>query len=190
MAFYTRESLADQIAKKGWTVGEATYGTPGVREWGNDAKLHIGSYCSIAGGCRILLGGNHRSDWVTTYPFSVLHPEARHIKGHPATKGDVIIGHDVWIGENVTIVSGVTIGNGAVIAAGSVVGKNVPAYAIARGNPAEIARYRFTAPQIESLEKIAWWTWSPDKIKAHFALLLSGDIDAFIEKANSEQTPA
>jgi acetyltransferase-like isoleucine patch superfamily enzyme len=186
MVVFTKDSLADQIAKKGWTVGEGTYGTPAVREWGNDGKLHIGNYCSIAGGCRILLGGNHRVDWVSTYPFSVLHPEARHIRGHPATRGDVAIGHDVWIAENVTIVSGVTIGNGAVIAAESVVGRNVPPYAIVRGNPAEVARLRFSESQIASLQEIAWWNWEPERIKAYFSLLLSGDIDAFIAKASAE----
>ena len=35
-------------------------------------KLTIGRYCSIADKVEILLGGNHRIDWVTTYPFSAL----------------------------------------------------------------------------------------------------------------------
>ena len=33
-------------------------------------KLTIGRYCSIADKVEILLGGNHRIDWGTTYPFS------------------------------------------------------------------------------------------------------------------------
>lgn len=48
----------------------------------------------------------------------------------------------VWIGAKVTIVPGVTIGRGAVIGAGSVVTKNIPAYAVAVGNPARVIKYR------------------------------------------------
>jgi UDP-2-acetamido-3-amino-2,3-dideoxy-glucuronate N-acetyltransferase len=42
------------------------------------------------------------------------------------------------IGANATIVCGVTIGEYALIGAGSVVTKDVPAYALAYGNPAQI----------------------------------------------------
>lgn len=53
----------------------------------------------------------------------------------------VKIENDVWIGANATILPGVTIHNGAVIGAGSVVTHDVPAMAIAAGNPARIIRY-------------------------------------------------
>jgi chloramphenicol O-acetyltransferase type B len=39
----------------------------------------------------------------------------KHIQGHPATKGDILIGNDVWIGTEAIILSGVTIGDGAVV---------------------------------------------------------------------------
>jgi UDP-2-acetamido-3-amino-2,3-dideoxy-glucuronate N-acetyltransferase len=42
------------------------------------------------------------------------------------------------IGANATIVCGVTIGECALIGAGSVVTKDVPAYALAYGNPARV----------------------------------------------------
>jgi hypothetical protein len=38
-----------------------------------DAKLVVGKFCSIASGVTIYLGGNHRHDWVTTYPFGHIH---------------------------------------------------------------------------------------------------------------------
>lgn len=67
-------------------------------------------------------------DWTTTYPFSTIShwPEAAHLQGHPATKGDVIIGNDVWVGYKAMILSGVTLGDGAVVGAGAVVTRDVP----------------------------------------------------------------
>lgn len=52
----------------------------------------------------------------------------------------IIIGENVWIGENARICKGVTIGDNAIIAASSVVTKDVPANAIAAGNPAKIVK--------------------------------------------------
>jgi acetyltransferase-like isoleucine patch superfamily enzyme len=74
----------------------------------------MGAFCSVASGVQILLGGEHRPDWVTTYPFSALWAKGRHLPGHPASKGDVVIGNDVWIGAEAMILSGVTIGDGRI----------------------------------------------------------------------------
>ena len=35
--------------------------------------VEIGSFCSIAKGLKIFTGGNHRSDWITTYPFGHMY---------------------------------------------------------------------------------------------------------------------
>ena len=48
-----------------------------------------------------------------------------------------VIKKGAQIGMNVTILPGVVIGEGAMVGAGSVVTKNVPAYAIVYGNPAQ-----------------------------------------------------
>lgn len=161
--------------------GKGSYGEPRVLSFGEGTKLRIGKYCSIAGGVTILLGGNHRPDWVTTYPFNVLWPHvAGHIQGHPATKGDVIIGNDVWIGLGASILSGVTIGDGAVIGAYAVVAKNVPPYAIVVGNPAKVVKFRFDESTIEQLLTIAWWDWSDAKIASAIPFLLSDNINDFI----------
>ena len=50
----------------------------------------------------------------------------------------VIIGRGVFIGARAIILKGVTIGDRAIIGAGAVVTKDVPARAIAAGNPARI----------------------------------------------------
>jgi acetyltransferase-like isoleucine patch superfamily enzyme len=180
---FTRDQLKPHIEFNGWSIGEYTYGLPEVLTWGNDGKLFIGKYCSIGGYVRILLGGNHRSDWVTTYPFSYFRKEAMHIKGHPYSRGDVVIGNDVWIGLGCTILSGVSIGDGAVLGAHSVITKDVPAYSIAAGNPAKVLRKRFSDEQIESLLSIAWWNWPDHKINLLIENMLCSNIDDFIEKS-------
>lgn len=50
----------------------------------------------------------------------------------------IVIEDYVWIATGAMILPGVRIGRGAVIGAGAVVGKNVPAYAVAIGNPLSI----------------------------------------------------
>lgn len=167
-------------------VGKHTYGHRNIKVhyWEEGVDFSIGHFCSIAEGCQVFLGGNHRVDWVTTYPFAAFDDcwrDACGIKGHPTSNGDVVIGNDVWIGANVTIMSGVTIGDGAVIAAGSVVTKDVLPYAVVGGNPARVIRLRFSATQIEALLKIRWWHWPDDRIAASIPLLCSDDVEGFIE---------
>lgn len=55
---------------------------------------------------------------------------------------DVEIGDFVWLGSRVMILPGTKIGEGAIIQGGSVVHGEIPAYAIAGGNPAKVFKYR------------------------------------------------
>jgi len=172
-------------------VGRHTYGHEQitVRTWGESAHLQIGSFCSIADRVIIFLGGNHRTDWVTTYPFPAFSerwPGARGIEGEHSTKGDVVIGNDVWIGSNATILSGVTIGDGAVIGANSCVAADVAPYAVVAGNPARQTRLRFDPETIEKLLAIRWWEWSDELIEANVQRLCGSDIDGFL----AAQTPS
>jgi len=52
----------------------------------------------------------------------------------------VRIGENVWIGHGAVVLKGVTIGDGSIIACMAVVTKDVPAYRIAAGNPAQIVK--------------------------------------------------
>ncbi|MVZ98460.1 acyltransferase [Sphingorhabdus sp. IMCC26285] len=56
------------------------------------------------------------------------------------TIAPVTINDKAWIGFNAIILKGITIGEGAIVAAGAVVTKNVPAYTIVAGNPAQVIR--------------------------------------------------
>lgn len=51
------------------------------------------------------------------------------------------IGRGCWIGQNVVILPGITIGPLAVIGANSVVTHDIPAQAVAFGNPARVIKY-------------------------------------------------
>jgi virginiamycin A acetyltransferase len=74
--------------------------------------------------------------------------------------------------------AGVKIGDGAIIASKSVVTKDVPAYAIAGGNPAKVIRQRFDDQAIANLLKIAWWNWDMEKITRNLDRIVSADIKA------------
>ena len=176
-----KKSLQDRYPQ--YRIGKWTYGNPRVRSWGEGATLEIGAFCSIAEGVKIFLGGEHRIEWTTTFPFPVLWESARHIKGHPKTKGDVIIGNDVWLGADSVILSGVTIGDGAVVGARSVITNDIPPYAIVAGNPARMVKKRFDDLTIGRLLEVRWWEWEDSRIEKALPLLLNADIRVFLEFA-------
>ena len=171
--------LADAFPQ--YAIGRGSYGGLSVIEFGEGAKLRVGAYCSIAAQVTVLLGGEHRTDWVTTYPFSELDQRFAQIEGHPRTKGDVEIGNDVWVGREALILSGVKIGDGAVVAARAVVTRDVPAYAIVAGQPAKMLRHRFPEDVVERLLRIAWWDWPPERVTVAIPHLLATDITGFLE---------
>lgn len=148
------------------SVEKKSYGNLYVIDFSpSDTKLKIGAYCSIAGGVKFLLGGEHNTNTVSTYPFKVkCFGEER----EAGSKGDIVVEDDVWIGENALICSGVTIGQGAVVAAGAIVTKDVEPYAIVGGNPARLIRYRLD----ENLRRRLKTT----DVAALFDLFVAGDM--------------
>jgi UDP-2-acetamido-3-amino-2,3-dideoxy-glucuronate N-acetyltransferase len=67
---------------------------------------------------------------------NVINPRAFIERKHEYRK--TVVKKGASIGANATIVCGVTIGEYALIGAGSVVTKDVPAYALVYGNPAQV----------------------------------------------------
>jgi len=185
-AYLVPESKGDDreitaIVPEGYAlrIGAYTYftGKPRVLNFAEGGTLRIGKFCSIGPGMTILLGGEHRTDWVTTYPFNLIS----HMR-LSKTKGDVTIGNDVWIGLEAAILGGVNVGDGAVVGAHSVVTRDVKPYSIVGGNPARHIRFRFDSYTRALLQKISWWDWPLPKIKEAWPLLLSPDAAAFVRK--------
>lgn len=106
-------------AFSGLTIGDET--SLGRCEIALHDKVTIGQRVVINDGALIL-----------TASHSLIDPLWRH------KKAPVKIGDYAWVASNSIILPGVTIGRGAVIGAGAVVRTDVPAYAVAIGNPAQI----------------------------------------------------
>ncbi|MDO9493756.1 CatB-related O-acetyltransferase [Acetobacterium sp.] len=149
------------------SVGVKTYGGLCVKTYDNDhEKLIIGSYCSIAGEVKFLLGGEHSYKGLSTFPFKKY---VCGIEENTISKGSIKVNDDVWIGENCLILSGVTIGQGAIVAAGSIVAKDIPPYAIYGGS--RIIKYRFSEDIIKQLEYLDYSKLNDQKIKDNIGLL-------------------
>jgi acetyltransferase-like isoleucine patch superfamily enzyme len=179
----TRIHLAKLVRRYGFAIGAYSYGRPKVRFPESGRQLTIGRYCSIADKVEILLGGDHRLDWVSTYPFAAmagLWPGAQASEDYHASRGDVTIGNDVWLGSGCLILSGVTIGHGAVVAAHAVVTRDVPDYAVVAGNPGRIIRRRFGPEIVAGLLEAAWWDLEPALVTRLVPLLQADDPERLI----------
>lgn len=164
-----------------YIFGTGTYGWPKVHDWHEGSTLRVGAYTSIASDVDIYLGGHHRMDWLSCFPFPAKIEQAADIQDFGGTNGDVVIGSDCWISSQVIILSGVTIGDGAVVAAGAVVTKDVAPYAIVGGNPAKQIRWRFDEPTRQVLQQSRWWDWPEEEVRATAHWLCSPDLAAFVE---------
>jgi acetyltransferase-like isoleucine patch superfamily enzyme len=166
------------------TMGPHSYGEPLIPTYpGDSSQVRVGAFVSIALDVVLLDGGNHRTDWVSTYPFRArFNLPGAYADGHPASKGDVVVGNDVWIGRGARVLSGVTIGDGAVVAGYSVVTRDVRPYAIVAGNPAREIRRRFTDDQVDALLAIAWWKWPLAKVLECVPSLCDANVDSFIAR--------
>ncbi len=166
------------------SVDRHSYGIPKVYIYPCcQSRLYIGPFVSIADDVVIILGGNHPTAWVSTFPFRARFglPGA-YQDGMPACKGDVIIEADVWIGTGVTILSGVRLGVGSVVAAGAVVTKDVEPYSVVGGVPARKIKSRFPPAIVHSLLLTRWWELPDDKITSLIGVLSSSDVSGFAER--------
>ena len=178
--------LRDVLKGEDFEIGEYTYGKPAVSHHPG-RKLKIGKFCSIAWGVSVELHGDHRTNFVSTYPFKVFvddWPRARCLNSEvvgAVSRESVTIGNDVWIGFGATILSGVTIGDGAVIGAKAVVTTDVEPYSVVAGNPARLVRKRFDEETIRKLLEIKWWDWPVEKINENLDIICSDDVSRLLQ---------
>ena len=105
------------------TIGENTFVNGAMIS--SSAKVQIGSNCLI-GPQTIIMDSNFHGIGATD-----------------TTEGEsapITIEDKVWLGTRTMVLKGVHIGEGAIVAAGAVVTKNVPAYTIVAGVPAQIVK--------------------------------------------------
>lgn len=167
-----------------YDIGRWSYGRPEILRWQPGTSLKIGNFCSIAAGVCIMLGGEHRTEFVSTYPFGEFLRKDLGMK-HEWSRGDVVIGNDVWIGRGATICSGVTIGDGAVIGAHALITRDIDAYAIVGGNPAREIRKRFDEETVDRLLSVEWWNWPDEKIREEAETLMSPNVMALLDRNES-----
>jgi Acetyltransferase (isoleucine patch superfamily) len=136
----------------------------------NSGKIDIGRYCIICPGTRIssatavTLGDDcmvAQNVLITDSDWHDLYDRSLSIGNTEAVK----IGKNVWIGDSAIIGKGVTIGDNAVIGAGSIVVKDIPADAIAAGNPAAVIKYLDADKPIKSRSQ---WLADPQKMTEYF----------------------
>ena len=151
-------------------------------------KLVIGKFCALARGVKFIMNGaNHKLSGFSTYPFGIFGQGWEAAIPAPEdlpSRGDTVVGNDVWIGYDALVMPGVKIGNGAIVAARAVVVKDVPAYAVVGGNPAQVLKSRFPPETVAALEQIAWWNWPVEKVTRHLQAIVSADLAALQAAAN------
>jgi phosphonate metabolism protein (transferase hexapeptide repeat family) len=169
-------------------MGDYSY----VVEDSDIAYATIGKFCSIAAMTRINPGNHpmHRaSQSHFTYRASAYFPGESDEDEFFAWRRahTVTIGHDAWIGHGAIVLPGRNIGTGAVVAAGAIVTKDVADYTIVAGNPARVVRRRFAEPVAARLQRLAWWDWSHERLRAALADFRALRVDEFLDRYETSQ---
>lgn len=118
----------------------------------NAERISIGDRVEIGSRCHIWAG--HNAGRIEIGDDCLFGPEVlvtaasyRFNDGQPVTRqkmneADIVIGRDVWFGARAIVLPGAQIGDGAIIGAGALVNSNIPAFAIAVGQPARVVGQR------------------------------------------------
>ncbi|WP_211351878.1 sugar O-acetyltransferase [Haloactinospora alba] len=139
----TRRELLGQLLAK---VGDGVEVRPPLRvdygyrtTIGDNAFLNFGvvllDVAPIGIGADAQLGPNVQ----LLTPTHPVDPELRRAKWESASP--IAIGDNAWLGGGAIVCPGVTVGENTVVGAGAVVSRDLPANAVAVGNPARVVRY-------------------------------------------------
>ncbi len=157
-----RLTVWSELGGKGRIViGNCCLICPGVRI-SAATEIVIGDSCMLAHGAFLT-----DSDWHGVYDRSL-----------PIGKtSPVHIADNVWIGDSAIVCKGVRIGENSIIGAGSVVVRDIPANAVAAGNPATVLKYLEPDRPIRTR---AEWLADPRALAAQF-----DQIDRHLMKGNT-----
>ena len=129
-AHVLRDSVLETGQGGSITIGADTFLHPRCQVMAYKGDITIGDHVAIAPSCAFY-AYNHGMQAGQLVKKQLLE-----------TRGGIRIGDGAWLGFGVIVLDGVTIGEGAVVGAGSVVTGDIPANAIAAGNPARIISSR------------------------------------------------
>ena len=118
---------------------------------GDHVGISGGTLCSVTRieiGSRCMFGANVM---VVDSDFHPLLTGWRRYRSEDVQSSPVVLEENVFLGANVSVLKGVRIGRNSVIGAGSVVIADVPANAVAMGNPARVLRL-FSEEEIRQIE--------------------------------------
>jgi acetyltransferase-like isoleucine patch superfamily enzyme len=104
---------------------------------GDRTRLTAGRSARFDRDVEVLIGGNHRFDWVTIFALREQYrlPGA-YRNGNPWSRGDIVVEGGARIGAGARILSGVRIGHGATVGPYAVVTRDVGAGEFVCGHPA------------------------------------------------------
>ena len=134
---------------------------PGVRI-SAATEITVGESCMLAQG--VLLTD---ADWHGVYDRSESVGQTIPLR----------IGNNVWIGDSAIVCKGVSIGENSIVGAGSVVSRDIPANAVAAGNPAVVVK---TLEPGRAVKTRAQWLADPVALAAQF-----DQIDRQLMKSNT-----
>lgn len=155
----TGRIVNQQGSKDAISIGEFTWIAGELLVFAQSGRIRIGDYCYIGEGarvwssCEVQIGNRvFLAHGVNLHDNDAHSLSARERHAHfreLVTRGAAtfaesvesaltVIEDDAWIGFNSTILKGVRIGRGAIVGAGSVVTRDVAAYSVVAGNPANI----------------------------------------------------
>lgn len=137
----------------GATIGRGCLVCPSCRilePWNLElaAYIAIGERVNIYNYSKITIGSNSIVSQDAVLCTGTHDYELNHM---PLISSPITIGQNVWITSNCFIHPGVNIGDGCVVGACSVVTKDLPAWTVCTGNPANIIKSRKFNAQVEKL---------------------------------------
>lgn len=150
--------------------------------WMGKGKIEIGKYCLICPGTRIMSATSVTmgDGCMTAQCVSIGDADWHGIydRSMPVGQTDpVTIGNNVWIGDSAIVCKGVTIGDHSIIGAGSIVVKDIPANAIAAGNPTAVIKHLDPDKPMKTRKD---WLSNPAQLARDFEL-----IDRALMKGNT-----